>query len=359
MTVVLIEQDPFVDNVASIETNTALTSQNNVRRPIYGHMHKENTFAYLQVKAIDSKGAIRDVLVPNSSAPGGKGTKNYNFILQSFSYSQQEKVQIIETFGDEYVFFYGKKPTVVMVQGFLINTPDFNWRGEWYSNYENYLRGTKCVERKARVYLSLDGLVFVGYILNTTTQVQDQQPRLTPFSFNLLVTNFKDTNIPVVTKAEEARILNKPSSTSLPGNPLGTGMLDSGMGTGSEPTYGDLAVEYMGLTKTEKGVEWDPVKRDWKDSSLSGAKAPATFESMKTAWWLGGIGADVKHTYSSEEALREVGVRNYIDRNPTSSRFDAVSAYNSGNTLFSTEEGMNDDVKKALGGGLQGGAARV
>ena len=335
MSVILIEQDPFVEDIAGLERTTPSTEYYNVRRPLYGALNKTDQFASIAVKGIDDNGVLRNVVIPNSSALGGGGTENYNFIVNNFTFQQQEKVQIIETFGDEYTFFFGKRPTVVQVQGFLINTPDFNWRNEWYHNYEHFLRGTKCVERKSRVYLTIDGLVFVGYILSCQTQLTDQTPRLTPFSFGMLVTNFRDTNVAVVNKGEEAR--NLPDSII--------------------EWYG---VEYLGNGRNEvtNGVEWDEVEQKYKpySGSMSG---PGSVESDKTAYWLSDPEfTGLKHTYSDVEAMKEIGVQRYQDKNSVS-RFEAIAAFNSGNTLFSTTNNSNDDIKKALGKGLQGGAARI
>jgi len=341
--IVLIEQDPFVEDVANIAQLDSNTKQYNVRRPLYGAMHKEDQFANIAVKGFDDEGKLVEVLIPNSSAIGGSGTTNYNFIVNNFVYQQQEKVQIIETFGEEYAFFFGKKPTVVNVQGFLLNTPDFNWRNEWYFNYEHYLRGTKCVERKSRVYLTIDGLVFVGYILNCGTQLTDQSPRITPFNFTMLVTNFRDINLAKVTKAEESRQKEQASQAS-PTNPY---------------------VEFLGDGggKLQSGVRWDEVQQKYISSrNLSGeVEGPGSVESPNTAYWLAAPeGSGLKHTYTNTEAMKELAIKRYQSKNSVT-RFEAVAAYNSGQTLFSSSSSISksSDIEKALGSDIRGGIVRT
>ena len=119
MAVILIEKDPFVEELVSTTTQG---QQNpiNIRRPLYGAINKSEQFSHLSVRAIDSEGAIKPLVINNTSAPGGESVKNYNYIVQNFAIAKQEKMQIVETFGDEYVFFFGERPTVVQVQGFLL-----------------------------------------------------------------------------------------------------------------------------------------------------------------------------------------------------------------------------------------------
>ena len=195
MPVVLLEKDPFIDAVLDFEANTLGEAQHNVRRPLYGMKVKEARFAFISVYQAGADGTLKPISLTDSSAPGGTSNANHNFILQSVSEQRQEKVQIIETFGDHYSFFYGEKPTVLTVQGMLFNTVDFNWKNEWLQNYENLLRGTRCVENRARVFLGFDDVLVEGYILGTTVQYDKDLPNLCPFGFQLLVTKQIDMSL--------------------------------------------------------------------------------------------------------------------------------------------------------------------
>ena len=331
MPVVLVEKDPFVEDMADVSSSSLDGGDvRNIRRPLYGTLNKKDSFAHIAVKAVNNDGAIKPLVIHNSSAPNGKGVKNYNFIVQNFALSRQEKVQIIETFGDEYVFFYGERPTIIQVQGFLINTPDFNWRTEWYKNYEEYLRGTKCVERKARVYLTLDGLVFVGYILNNSTQITDAQPRLTPFSFSMLVTNYVDTNTALVNKQEDARVL-----------------------AGDENSKPEYITSDFGK---ETGYVYNELNRQlFVDSE---GETPESVENDDSAYWISTTTTGLKQFYKEEEAMAEIAIRKYMEDNSVS-RFEAVSAFNSGSTIFSSPSEFDSDIKKSFGLGVQGLAIKV
>jgi len=191
MSVILIEKDPFVELLSSGMVQNG--SGGNVRRPLYGISVKANRFAFMSVWQAGADGASVPISLLDSSAPGGHSTANHNFLLQTVQESRQERAQIVETFGDPYVFFYGDKPIVLQCGGVLINTRDFNWKNEWLSNYDKFLRGTKCVEYRARVYLGFDDVLVEGYMLNTSIGLSAQDmPYLCPFSFGFLVSRYTD-----------------------------------------------------------------------------------------------------------------------------------------------------------------------
>jgi hypothetical protein len=115
-----------------------------------------------------------------------------DFILQSVDDVRVEKQQIIETFGDSFVFFFGERPRVITMRGLLVNTEDFNWRAQFMSNYENYLRGTKLVQRNARAFLSYDSVVVEGYPINVTARDDANLPYQVSFEMSIFLTNYTD-----------------------------------------------------------------------------------------------------------------------------------------------------------------------
>lgn len=186
MPIVLIERDPFVSQETAV---AGLRNQSNVRRPLYGIQVKEPKFAYISVfqDAGVAGGNLIPISLKDSSAPEGWSNTNHNFILTDVAESRQEKMQIIETFGDHYTFFYGEKPIVLQCAGMLVDTQDFNWKNEWWYNYNNFLRGTKAVEHRSRVFLGFDDVLVEGYIMNCSAQYSKDQPNLSPFSFSILL----------------------------------------------------------------------------------------------------------------------------------------------------------------------------
>jgi len=205
-TFIEIQTDAFARNLEVVKTQLSYAG---VRRPLRGIEIKEDTYSVIKVlKANGDAIPLTDaggVKPPQSGSSTGAGSKvppkspersslastyNYsNFIIQRIDESRQEKSQIMETFGDAYIFFFGERPRLLNVSGLLFNTADFNWRTEFWYNYENVLRGTKLVEENARMYLFWDDIVVEGYMLQAGARDDAEMPYHIPFNFTLFVTN--------------------------------------------------------------------------------------------------------------------------------------------------------------------------
>lgn len=199
MPVILMEKDPFSEiDVVTQDPGT----QSNVRRPLLGIALKKEDFCTISL--YHSSGKI--IAMQDSSAPNGLGTENHNFLIQNVTESRQEKMQLMETFGDDFVFFYGEKAKVYNISGILLNSKNFNWKSEWLQNYERYLRGTRCVENKTLVYITYDYNLVSGYIFNTaTTTLAEPYQDLVAFSFQVLVREHTILSQPgVITQTTEA-----------------------------------------------------------------------------------------------------------------------------------------------------------
>lgn len=162
-----------------------------VRRPVRGIEVKDDTYAFLRVVLPTGE----DLPLLTSSSSTGQDTDYTNFILQSVQEARMERHQIVETFGDAYIFFFGEQPRFLDCQAFLINSQDFNWRAEWWHNYENYLRGTKLVELGARCYMFWDDIVVEGYMINATAQEQSEQPYSVNLQFKFFVTKYQNISL--------------------------------------------------------------------------------------------------------------------------------------------------------------------
>jgi hypothetical protein len=161
-----------------------------VRRPLRGVEIKDDTHAVIRVIGADGK----EIPLISSGYPGGMGTDYTNFILQSVREAREEKTNILETFGDDYIFFFGEKPRFLNVAAVLLNSFDFNWEAEFWANYESKLRGTKCAESGAKVYLFYDDNIVEGYMMNASAQKGADIPMQVMLSFVLFVTSIKNVS---------------------------------------------------------------------------------------------------------------------------------------------------------------------
>lgn len=186
--------DPFVGERAN-EAARLRENRNpgGVRRPVRGIEIKQDTYAVIRVLKADGTyinviDAAGDILEGESSV--AKTSHYTNFFIQSVAEERHEKQQIVDTFGDAFIFFFGEAPRIVQVQGVLLNTNDFNWRNEFWANYERYFRGTRLVEQQARLFLIYDDIIIEGYMLNAQAQDSANRPNLIQFSFSLFVTGY-------------------------------------------------------------------------------------------------------------------------------------------------------------------------
>lgn len=167
------------------------------RRPVRGFQLKEDTYAIIRVMGPD--GRFMEVIDAAgetfSTQVNANVTSFYsNFFIQSIVEQRQEKQQIVETFGDSWIFFFGEAPRLIKAQGYLLNTADFNWRAEFWENYDRYFRGTRLVELGARLYLMYDDIILEGYMLNAAAQESAAPNKeVIQFSFEMFLTGY--TNV--------------------------------------------------------------------------------------------------------------------------------------------------------------------
>lgn len=186
--------------VASSVVGQRDTSFASIRRPTRGTVLKEDTYASIRLVTSDNTpltmvdgGSNR--AIGTDGKPLDINNKRYtdiysNFLIQSVQEDRAEKAQILETFGDAFVFLFGERARMLNVSGALLNTFDFNWKQEWMENYENSLRGTKCVENDAQVYLAYDNTLVGGYLMSTSMVNSSQEQNFVQFNFQMFVTSY-------------------------------------------------------------------------------------------------------------------------------------------------------------------------
>ena len=123
-----------------------------------------------------SIGTMRD-LIPSYS----------KFIIEGVSENRTERSQIVETFGDFYVFMFGERPSVINFNCQLINGANINWVHDFMFMYDAYLRGTRCVEQNASCIVTYGGKQVSGLILNCSAQINAAVEGAVAMSFSLVV----------------------------------------------------------------------------------------------------------------------------------------------------------------------------
>jgi hypothetical protein len=252
-------------------------------------------------------------------------------------FSHSEKAQVVETFGQEYTFFFGRKPTAVSVSGMLINTLDFNWKNEWLKNYDLYLNGTKCAENQARVYLGYDDVLMEGYIAATGVIQSMDSPYVCPFQFQLLLTNYTDLSSAgggYVTKGEEGRTASVARTTS--------------------GTY----VEYMGEAKVANQIYEITADGELEKVSLTSSSMATADAVNSQASWLG-----TKHGSMRDPgmALAAIDKDSAVQQSGKDELTLRIEQRNGGASNFgmSSRSSSTGDLTKSLGAGVAGAAAVI
>ena len=102
----------IIEGEASQRTPWTSEGLDDVRRPTRGLEIKEETPAALKVIGADGN---EIPLVNSSSRSDEPATSAYsNFLLQQVQEVRMEKHQIVETFGESYIFFFGESPRFLM-----------------------------------------------------------------------------------------------------------------------------------------------------------------------------------------------------------------------------------------------------
>lgn len=232
------------------------------RRPLRGIEIKDDTYANLKV--VMSNGQEWPLL--DSSSADGKTKRGYtNFILQNVAEQRMEKHQIVETFGDSYIFFFGESPRFLNCTAILVNTLDFNWRAEWWHNYENYLRGTKLVELGARCYMFWDDIVIEGYMLNSVCSEQSERPYIVTLQFKFFVTKYENVSL--------NNVEQYPVRSSV--------LLPPGVELTDADAFTRLQSFYRGESAGERGEAAVPREQEVISNSLRQEPAPANKISQK------------------------------------------------------------------------------
>ena len=136
----------------------------------------------------DNQLALTDSEVPTTIIVMNKASSEIQyqtnkFILQSISKPNQERFQIIETFGDPSLFFYGPRTPVYTIQGLLLDGEDpayvdmdtpataaderkkgkYYWATAFQDLYTRYMRGTMLKQNGQIAALYINNWFIKGY----------------------------------------------------------------------------------------------------------------------------------------------------------------------------------------------------
>jgi len=96
---------------------------------------------------------------------GGRSSVIQRFLIRAVAGAHEEKAQIMETFGQPIIYFFGEKPIVLNFVGAVYDTENMPWFSDFLDRYEQDLRGTRLNFNNQSIFILLDNHVIEGYIL--------------------------------------------------------------------------------------------------------------------------------------------------------------------------------------------------
>ena len=109
------------------------------------------------------------------------------FLMTSVAWRQAEKYQIVETFGQPIVYFFGERPIFFKVTGVAYDSYNMPWLTAFLDRYDSDLRGTRLNWKGWSVFLVFENNVIEGFITDVEGQKGGATPGHANISFSFLV----------------------------------------------------------------------------------------------------------------------------------------------------------------------------
>jgi len=119
------------------------------------------------------------------------------FSVNSVSEPDQERFQIVETFGADLIYSFGRRPRRIQMNGQVLNGKmevsiggairSMDWKNALQRRYEKHYRLSACMENRQRIMLYVQDTVYIGYLLNMQSFVSAQTQAASQISLTFIV----------------------------------------------------------------------------------------------------------------------------------------------------------------------------
>jgi hypothetical protein len=183
--------DAQLDNLGPNE----ITARRNVQRTLmYGFERKDERICTIYER--DSAGQF---------------FKFADFIITDVSISSREKMQVVNTFSDPVVFFYGSMPEFASFQGMLLNSNIYDlpgqsaytrtqgsntsnvagqhpiWKWRFIQNYEERFKASASLQRGHSIFIVYDDVCLECRITGFNFSQNAANDKLVPFNFSVFI----------------------------------------------------------------------------------------------------------------------------------------------------------------------------
>ena len=122
---------------------------------------------------------------------GDYGMGYIDFLLQNVNETFNEKMQVVDAVGDNFIAYYlGHNPPVFQYSGTLMNSYQDDWRSAFTIIYNDLLRGTMLARRKLVAVLAYDDKMITGSLNNLSQVLTADFELMASFNFSMLVKRY-------------------------------------------------------------------------------------------------------------------------------------------------------------------------
>jgi len=152
-----------------------------------------------------------DQISRKTLADGPQAITFTKFSAISLSMSDDERMQVSETFGGNFVYGFGRRPLYLTLSGIILNgSMDVIERGErrshdWSNNflrlYEKHFRLTELIKNNMVIAIFLQDTIYTGYLVNLTHMVSVETQNTASVTIRMILaerkwTRNEDNSIP-------------------------------------------------------------------------------------------------------------------------------------------------------------------
>ena len=114
-----------------------------------------------------------------------------DFFLQQVQTNFQEKVQVDEVLGDNYVaWFFGQAPPTFQFSGTLLNSQQDDQTTGFALAYQHLIRGSQLARRGSLLRIRYDNVIVSGAVVQMSSVLNAENELACPFNFSMLVKEY-------------------------------------------------------------------------------------------------------------------------------------------------------------------------
>jgi len=122
-----------------------------------------------------------------------------SFLVQTVTYQDSDKVMVMPTFGDDFaIYFMGRSPRRISVQGVLIDDYFNNWFYKFLKVYDMLLRGTRLARYFRLLQLNLHNATMTGVITGISYSQNASNDTQVSFAFDMILKSYEPISSPGV-----------------------------------------------------------------------------------------------------------------------------------------------------------------